>query len=76
MKFHEKLTTLRKGKEMSQEELAEKLEVSRQAVSRWETGSTLPDAGKLLKLSDLFCVSVDTLLRDALPLDTSAGSVA
>ena len=76
MKFHEKLTMLRKEKGMSQEELAEKLEVSRQAVSRWEAGSTLPDAGNLLKLSDLFCVRVDTLLRDALPLDTSAGSVA
>ena len=64
MKFHEKLTMLRKGAGMSQEELAEKLEVSRQAVSRWEAGSTLPDAGNLLKLSDLFGVTIDALLRD------------
>lgn len=38
MKFHEKLYNLRKDKRMSQEELAEKLEISRQAVSKWETG--------------------------------------
>ena len=69
MKFYEKLTTLRKGAGMSQEELAEKLEVSRQAVSRWEAGNTLPDAGNLLRLSDLFSVSVDALLRDEHPLN-------
>lgn len=64
MKFSEKLTRLRKAKGMSQEELAEKLEISRQAVSRWELGATMPDAGNLLQLSDLFQVSTDYLLRD------------
>lgn len=64
MKFEEKLMALRKKAGMSQEELADRLGVSRQAVSRWELGSTLPDAPNLLKLSDLFGVSVDYLLRD------------
>ena len=65
MKFEEKLMDLRKKAAMSQEELADRLGVSRQAVSRWELGSTLPDAPNLLKLSDLFGVSIDWLLRDA-----------
>ena len=64
MKFEEKLISLRKKAGMSQEELAERIDVSRQAVSRWELGSTLPDAPNLLKLSDLFGVSIDYLLRE------------
>ena len=64
MKFEEKLMDLRKKNGMSQEELADRLGVSRQAISRWELGSTLPDAPNLLKLSDLFGVSIDYLLRD------------
>ena len=64
MKFEEKLMALRKKAGMSQEELADRLDVSRQAISRWELGSTLPDAPNLLKLSDLFGVSIDYLLRD------------
>ena len=64
MKFEEKLIDLRKKNGMSQEELADRLGVSRQAISRWELGSTLPDAPNLLKLSDLFGVSIDYLLRD------------
>lgn len=64
MKFEEKLMALRKKAGMSQEELADRLGVSRQAVSRWELGATLPDAPNLLKLSDLFGVSIDYLLRD------------
>ena len=54
----------RKASNLSQEELAERIDVSRQAISRWELGSTLPDAPNLLKLSDLFSVSIDYLLRD------------
>lgn len=49
---------------MSQEDLAGKLGVSRQAISRWESGETMPDAENLLKLSDLFEVTTDYLLRD------------
>ena len=64
MTFNEKLLSLRRKSGFSQEELAEKLEVSRQAVSRWEMGETMPDAKNLLELSDIFGVSVDSLLRE------------
>ena len=83
MKFEEKLIDLRKKNGMSQEELADRLGVSRQAVSRWELGSTLPDAPNLLKLSDLFGVSIDCLLRDEYdeerqvpPMNTKAPDVS
>ena len=79
MKFNEKLICLRKDAGFSQEELAEKLGVSRQAISRWEAGSTLPDAVNLLGLSDLFQVTVDSLLRDdaeAAPNDPPAAPAA
>ena len=69
MKFEEKLMTLRKKSGMSQEELADRLGVSRQAISRWELGTTLPDAPNLLKVSDLFGVSIDYLLRDGYESD-------
>lgn len=64
MNFSEKLIRLRKREGISQEELASYLEVSRQAVSRWEQGTALPDAGNLLKLRQRFSVSVDWLLED------------
>ncbi len=64
MKLSEKLLALRKQRGMSQEELAEKLDVSRQAVSRWETGSAQPDASNLLQLSKLYGVTADYLLND------------
>jgi transcriptional regulator with XRE-family HTH domain len=64
MTFNEKLLSLRKKAGLSQEDLAEKLDVSRQAVSRWETGETLPDAKNLLELSSIFETSIDYLLRD------------
>lgn len=64
MKFNEKLTILRKKNGLSQECLADKLGVSRQAISRWELGSTKPDAENLLQLSNLFGVSLDYLLHD------------
>ena len=53
---------LRTKKGMSQEELAEKVFVTRQAVSRWETGETVPNTDTLKLLSKLFCVSINTLL--------------
>ncbi len=64
MKLSEKITMLRKQNGMSQEELAEKLGVSRQAISRWEMGSAMPDAGNLLQISKLFGVTADYLLND------------
>ena len=54
MKLPEKIVTLRKGRGLSQEALAEQLGVSKQAVSRWEQGSAQPDAGNLFQLSRLF----------------------
>lgn len=64
MTFGEKLLKLRKEQGLSQEGLAEKLAVSRQAVSRWENEGILPDCVNLLELSRLFGVSTDYLLND------------
>lgn len=64
MTLAEKITRLRKNAGMSQEELAEKLNVSRQAISRWENGSAMPDAANLLQLSKLFGVTADYLLNE------------
>lgn len=64
MRFEEKIVELRKHKGLSQEELAEQLGVSRQAVSRWELGQTLPDIPNLLQLCELFGVSADYLVKD------------
>ena len=62
MELYEKLYELRRASGMSQEELAEKLGVSRQAVSKWESGATQPELSKLIELSKIYQVSVDALL--------------
>ena len=64
MKFQEKLHLLRKEKGFSQEELAEQLDISRQAVSKWESGVTHPETEKLIQLSKLFDVTLDSLLKE------------
>lgn len=64
MNMAQKLTALRKEKSLTQMELAEKLEVSRQAVSKWELGTALPGTYKLKAISDLYGVSVDYLLDE------------
>lgn len=64
MTFAQKLIRLRKTGGMSQEELADRLGVSRQAVSRWEQGSTFPDVPNLQKLCGVFSVSADYLICD------------
>ncbi len=64
MTVSEKIYTLRTRLGLSQEELAEKLGVSRQSVSKWETGQSVPDLEKIIKLADLFGVSVDELVRE------------
>ena len=61
MGFMESLLELRRGKGLSQEELATQVGVSRQAVSKWETGEAMPDLNKLLALSDALGVSIDRL---------------
>jgi Predicted transcriptional regulators len=63
MNFSEKLQELRKNNGLSQEELAEKCNVSRQAVSKWESGQGYPELEKLIKLCDLFEVNLDYLVR-------------
>ncbi len=70
MNFAEKLYTLRTQSGYSQEVLAEKLNVSRQAVSKWETGPTLPETDKLIAIGTLFNVSIDSLLIDSINLNT------
>lgn len=63
LKFSEKLAALRKSKELTQEQLAEQLNVSRQSVSKWETGQAIPEAETLVELSRAFNVTVDYLLK-------------
>lgn len=64
MTLQEKLTTLRKQKGLSQDALADKLDISRQAVYKWESGQATPDIDKLRVLSSLYNVSIDNLLND------------
>lgn len=64
MKINEKIYTLRKKSGWSQDELADKLSVSRQSVSKWETGDSMPEPAKLLALAKIFCVTTDYLLDD------------
>lgn len=60
----EKIASLRKRNHWSQEELAEQLGISRQSVSKWESGASIPDLDKILRLSTLFDVTTDYLLKD------------
>ena len=64
MTFAEKLVQLRKREGYTQEEVADRLEVSRQAISRWEMGTAVPDSSNLLQISKLFNVSTDYLMND------------
>lgn len=62
--FGDNLQFYRKKKDMTQEQLAEQLEVSRQTVSKWESGVSYPEMEKILQLCDLFSCSMDTLMRN------------
>ncbi len=62
MNFNEKLLTLRKNAGMSQDALAEKLGVTRQAVSKWELGTAMPETENIAKLAQIFDVTADYLL--------------
>ena len=70
MKLSEKIIKFRKTNGWSQEDLAEKMYVSRQAISRWENGTALPDANNILQLSKLFNVTTDYLLNEEYSNDT------
>ena len=63
MDFAKKLLTLRKAKGMTQEQLAEKLNVSRQSISKWESGQAAPELEKIAALSTVFDVTTDYLLK-------------
>ena len=67
MEFNNKLYDLRKQKGLSQEELANRLNVSRQTISKWEIGDSTPDMEKLVAISDLFGISLDELVLDKAP---------
>lgn len=62
-----KIAKLRAEHHLSQGDLAEKMGVSRQSISKWETGSSVPDLDKLVILSELFDVSLDTLVKEQAP---------
>ena len=64
MSLAEKLVSLRKQKGLTQMDLAERLNVSRQAISRWEAGAAVPSTDNLKVLGELYGVSVDYLLND------------
>lgn len=65
MDLREKISALRKQKGMSQEQLAEHMFVSRQSVSKWELGESVPDADNIVQLSNIFGVSTDYLLKSS-----------
>jgi len=69
MNFRENLQNLRNSKNMTQEELAEKLDVSRQAVSKWESGSGYPEMEKILLICDIFDCTMDTLMKGKISLN-------
>ena len=64
MELYEKLYELRRASGMSQEELAEKLGVSRQAVSKWESGASDPSTANLIAIAKLYGVSAEEILRE------------
>ena len=68
MTIGQKIAVLRVAMQLSQEQLAEKVEVSRQSVSKWESDSSVPEVSKIIQLSSLFNITTDDLLRDEIPL--------
>jgi len=64
MKLGDKIIALRKARGMSQEQLAQHLEVSRQSVSKWELNETIPDVSRVVAMSELFGVTTDYLLKE------------
>ncbi|MCL2391718.1 MAG: helix-turn-helix domain-containing protein [Oscillospiraceae bacterium] len=75
MTLNEKIHQLRKGKGLSQEELASQLTVSRQAISKWELGESVPDTENVVQLSKIFGVSTDYLLNDEYESDKDIPAV-
>ncbi len=73
MNLADRIQQLRKIRGISQEELADRIGVSRQAVSKWESGQTSPDLEKIVLLSDYFEVTTDYLLKGVLPTPAQTG---
>ena len=76
MLLADKIVTLRKRAGWSQEELANRITVSRQAVSKWELGTAVPDTDNIVQLSELFGVTTDYLIKDGLDSDEDIPAVA
>lgn len=74
--FHENLKTMRKAKGYTQEELAIKLNVVRQTVSKWEKGLSVPDADALSRIADVLDTDVSTLLGEEIIAETDKNAVA
>lgn len=72
MTIADRIQTLRKQSGLSQEQLAERLDVSRQAVSKWESGQSIPDVDKIIALSELFETTTDYLLKGTQPQPDTA----
>ncbi len=72
MTFNEKLAILRKNKGLTQDELAKAIGVSRQAVYKWESGSSYPEVPKLLEIKALFGISLDDLFDDSYEVEAPA----
>ena len=74
MALSDKLYSLRKKSGLSQEQLAEQLNVSRQAISKWESGHSTPESEKLLIISEYFNVSIDYLMKEDTTINTNSYS--
>ena len=76
MTLGEKIQALRKQSGMSQEQLAERITISRQAISRWELNESIPDADNIVQLSHIFGVSTDYLLKEGDFIDLTGTNYA
>ena len=74
MLLNEKITIIRKMNNLTQEEFAEELGVSRQAISKWENGSSVPDVQMLLRVADYYNLTLDQLVRDDFDLPMAANT--
>ena len=72
MTIGEKISQLRTAADISQEQLAEKISVSRQSISKWEMNQALPQIDKVLQICELFNISTDELLHDKITINRKA----
>lgn len=76
MDFKDNLQKIRKDRRYSQEDLAAQLNVSRQAVAKWEAGSAFPDIKNLVKMSEILCVTIDSLVKNDVSCSTKLASIS